>query len=204
MFVWCIKIKNLKGKRKSDKRGGRDLNVIHIQHIYDKNLSLRGPMLMVWLRKKVLIWMFVSQRSELWFSLQTQIWIDYTQYTEVDKDTENFTWVCETTSDKRQKNSSKQQRRFWSTIAAFCTTLPHVRLIILRHVPQGTPTLLPTTTTTLTVLYYFYYYFLRIIIRMKILTFFFIVFIFRVLFLWGSLFIGFIMIWAQRKWKAFL
>lgn len=118
--------------------------------------------------------MLVSQRSELWFALQTQIWIDYTQYTDVDKDTENFTWVCETTSDKRQNNSSKQQRRTWSTIAAFCTTLPHVRLIILRHVAQGTLTVLPTTPTTLTVLYYYYYYYFhRIIVRMKIWPFFF-------------------------------
>ena len=116
--------------------------------------------------------MLVSQRSELWFALQTQIWIDYTQYTDMDKGTENFTWVCETTSDKRQKNSSKQQRRTWSTISAFCTTLPHVRLMISRHVAHGTLTVLPTTTTTLTVSYYYYYYFLRIIIRMKILTFF--------------------------------
>lgn len=48
----------------------------------------------------------------------------------------------------------------------FCTTLPHVRLIISRHVAPGGPfTVLPTTRTTVSVQYYcFVFIFLRLII----------------------------------------
>lgn len=73
----------------------------------------------------------------------------------------------------------------------FCTTLPHVRLIISRHVAPGGPfTVLPTTRTTVSVQYYcFVFIFLRLIIRLKILTFFFWFLNFCVLFFWGSLYL---------------